>query len=190
VLDCIIIGGGPAGLTAAVYLARFCRSLLVINSGESRARLIPKSHNYPGFKGIGGLELLDRLREQAMQYEVPLERGTVDALRIQGERHFTAHVGEKEFSSRSVILATGIVDKEPLLEVGGKDCQNVIRYCPICDGYDARDRHVAVLGGAEAAKKAAFLRTFTKDVAWFTEDASAAGKRQGAAQSKQWAQYT
>ena len=57
-LDCLIIGGGPAGLTAATYLARYRRIARVIDSGESRARQIPLSHNYPGFKGIAGPDLL------------------------------------------------------------------------------------------------------------------------------------
>ena len=70
-MDCLVIGGGPAGLTAAVYLARFRRDVAVIDSGESRARLIPKSHNYPGFAdGIGGQQLLELLREQADGYGV------------------------------------------------------------------------------------------------------------------------
>src|SRR5215217_2362317 len=64
-LDCLIIGGGPAGLTAAVYLARFRRKVVVVDSGSSRASLIPASHNYPGFPdGVGGEELLARLRCQ------------------------------------------------------------------------------------------------------------------------------
>ena len=73
-IDCLIVGGGPAGLTAAIYLARYRRSMRVIDGGQSY-RLIPTSHNYPGFKGVGGVELLQRLREQAMRYDVPLEAG-------------------------------------------------------------------------------------------------------------------
>ena len=79
-LDCLVVGGGPAGLTAAVYLARYRRSFRVIDAGDSRARLIPTSHNYPGFKDIGGPELLQRLREQALSYDAPLERNNVDFL--------------------------------------------------------------------------------------------------------------
>ena len=66
-LDCLIIGGGPAGLTAAIYLARFRRRCLVLDAGASRASYIPNSHNYPGFPpGISGPDLLARLREQAV----------------------------------------------------------------------------------------------------------------------------
>jgi hypothetical protein len=69
--DCLIIGGGP--LTAAIYLARYRRAAVLIDDGASRAALIPASHNYPGFKGIAGPDLLSRLREQALLYGANLE---------------------------------------------------------------------------------------------------------------------
>jgi thioredoxin reductase (NADPH) len=62
------------------------------------------------------------------------------------------------------------VDREPCFEVKGGDPRNVIRYCPICDGFEAMDRKIAVLSGEEAARKAAFIRTFTKNVLWFTDE--------------------
>jgi thioredoxin reductase (NADPH) len=61
-VDCLIVGGGPAGLTAAIYLARYRRDAVLVDEGTSRAKLIPASHNYPGFKGIAGPDLLARLR--------------------------------------------------------------------------------------------------------------------------------
>lgn len=173
-LDCLIIGGGPAGLTAAVYLARYRRTLRLVHSGASRARLIPTSHNYPGFKGVGGEELLQRLREQALQYDVAFEQGTVEELSIEAQNGFRARVGQHVHSARTVMLATGIADRKPSMAITGGDPRNVVRYCPICDGYEATDRKVAVLGGPEAAKKACFIRTYTKDVSWFTDDASTA----------------
>ena len=168
-LDCLVIGAGPAGLTAAIYLARFRRSIRVIDAGHSRAKLIPTSHNYPGFKGVGGPELLEKLREQARQYEVPLEAGNVEALRINQSRVFCALAGTNEVQARTVILATGIVDKKPSMTVRSGDPRDVVRYCPVCDGFEATDRKIAVLGGEEAAKKALFLRTFSRDVWWFTD---------------------
>ena len=72
-IDAVIIGGGPAGLTAAIYLARYRRKVLVIDSRESRAALIPATHNYPGFaNGISGLKLLNALIKQAKTYGVQI----------------------------------------------------------------------------------------------------------------------
>lgn len=80
-LDCVVIGGGPAGLTAATYLQRFHRDLLVLDSGASRARWIPTTHNCPGFPfGVAGPDLLDKLRAQAQAYDARIERERVDRL--------------------------------------------------------------------------------------------------------------
>ena len=78
--DCVIIGGGPAGLLAATYLARYRRHTCVIDAGASRARKIPSSHNYPGFLQIGGTEILRRLRDQAEKYGVELLNEEVTSL--------------------------------------------------------------------------------------------------------------
>src|SRR3546814_1439186 len=81
-LDCLIIGAGPAGLTAALYLARYRRRIAVVDAGNSRAALIPATHNYPGFPdGIPGRDLLVRLQAQAAQYDVQVRPDTVDELR-------------------------------------------------------------------------------------------------------------
>src|ERR1044072_3312698 len=103
-LDCLIIGAGPAGLTAAIYLARFRRSIRVIDGGHSRANLIPTSHNYPGFKGVGGPELLQRLREQALRYDVPLEHGIVESLQLDEPLGFRARGDKQELQTRTVVL--------------------------------------------------------------------------------------
>jgi thioredoxin reductase (NADPH) len=169
--DCLIVGGGPAGLTAAVYLARYRRTICLVDSGESRASLIPQSHNYPGFKGIGGIELLRRLKEQTAQYAVPCEHGVVTALMREADGTFRARLGAKEIRARFVVLATGIVDRKPRIEgCASNESNEAIRYCPICDGYEAIDRRVGVIGGAAAARKAAFMRTYTRDVLWFSAD--------------------
>jgi thioredoxin reductase (NADPH) len=164
--DCLIIGGGPAGLTAAIYLARYRRRVLVLDSGHSRAAWIPTSHNYPGFEdGIGGPDLLARLAEQADQYGAELRRGEVTKLARDGDL-FVATAEGKQARARRVLLATGIVDETPLMP-GLKDAvyEGALRFCPICDGYEAQNERIAVLGHVETAwRKAIFLRTYSKDV--------------------------
>ena len=85
-LDCLVVGGGPAGLTAAIYLARFRRNFRVIDAGDSRASWIPLSHNHAGFPdGISGDALLARMRAQAERYGAVIERGEVSRLeRLDG----------------------------------------------------------------------------------------------------------
>src|SRR3954449_10356965 len=80
-LDCIIVGGGPGGLTAAIYLARFRRRFVLVDAGQSRASWIPRSHNHPGFPdGVGGSELLQRMRDQLAGHGGMVQSGTVTAL--------------------------------------------------------------------------------------------------------------
>jgi thioredoxin reductase (NADPH) len=173
-LDCLIIGGGPAGLTAATYLARFHRTVLVIDDGRSRAELVASSHNYPGFKGISGSDLLTALRAQVRQYGVAVEHQTATALRAddQGTSLITTLADGTTISARRVLLATGIIDETPALPGLQKLVyQGALRFCPICDGYEARDRRIGVLGPARLApKKAIFLRTYSRDITLLLTD--------------------
>ena len=164
--DCLIIGGGPAGLTAAIYLARFRRKVIVVDDRKSRAALIPESHNYPGFTGgVPGPELLAALRRQAEQYGAILRHERITEL----QRHdggFSATGQEGRLEAATVLLATGIVDEAPELP-GLRDAiyRGALRFCPICDGYEAMDQHIGVLGRADVAcKKALFLRTYSRRV--------------------------
>jgi thioredoxin reductase (NADPH) len=165
-VDCLVIGAGPAGLTAAIYLARFRRSLAVVDSGHSRASLIPVSHNYAGFpEGVNGNELLVRLREQATRYGTPLTHGTVDSLAMEGGV-FVAALGDERIRARNVVLATGVVDKEPEMPNLREAIRaGVIRLCAICDGFDVLDEKIAVYGPAAGAlEHALFMRTYSAEV--------------------------
>jgi thioredoxin reductase (NADPH) len=164
--DCLIIGGGPAGLTAAIYLARYRRRIVLFEDGESRASMIPESHNYPGFPGgISGPGLLGALRKQATTYGVRQISARITELKREGGG-FTATSGGQEIKARFVLLATGIVDERP--DLPGLDeavAKGSIRYCPVCDGYEAVDQRIGVLGhGDDASSKAKFLRTYSNDV--------------------------
>src|ERR1044072_7035636 len=105
--DCLVIGGGPAGLTAAIYLARFHLKLKVIDAGGSRASWIPCTRNHAGFPdGISGTELIARMKAQAQLYGAAIESERVTRLdRIEGG--FCATSGSGAATARSVLLATG-----------------------------------------------------------------------------------
>src|SRR6195952_312172 len=114
--DCLIIGGGPAGLTAAIYLARYRRNIIVFDKGDSRAALIPESHNYPGFpEGISGRDLLHNLRRQAANYQIKIVNAEVTNLRRESAGFVAESDNDHRVNARFVLMATGIIDKSPKL---------------------------------------------------------------------------
>jgi thioredoxin reductase (NADPH) len=165
-LDCIVIGAGPAGLTAATYLERFHRDIVVLDAGASRARWIPTTHNCPGFPfGVGGVQLLEKLRTQACTYGARIVEARVDRLERDG-RGFVALAGERHWRARCVLVATGIVDAMPPIDDLEQAIDaGVVRLCAICDGYEASDERIAVYGALDSAlRHALFLRTFSRHV--------------------------
>jgi thioredoxin reductase (NADPH) len=169
-LDCLIVGAGPAGLTAAVYLARFRRHVLLADAGQSRARWIPVSQNTPGFPGgIHGETLLGELRDQAARFGVEARPCKVTGLERDGD-HFVATVGKDRIAVAKVILATGVVDGLPPIDgVEAAIKAGIVRLCAICDGLETDGRRVGVYGPAESATgHARFMRTFCTDVTAIT----------------------
>jgi thioredoxin reductase (NADPH) len=170
--EILIVGGGPAGLMAAIYLARFRRDVRIIDAGASRAALIPRSHNLPGFPdGVPGRELLARMQTQVMELGVPIIRGEVTSLE-QTDGHLLAHHGGAETAAQRVVIATGIVDRQiPFPDWVDAVARGLLRYCPICDAYEAIDRRIAVLGPLDhGGPKALFLRTYTADITLIPSD--------------------
>lgn len=170
--DAVIVGAGPAGLTAATYLARFRRRVLVLDGGQPRAAWIPESHNTPGFPaGIGGPELLARLRAQALEFGAEIRPGLAEGLEPM-DRAFRIRTGEAPYQAAAVLLATGVADHLP--DLPGLDAairDSRVRLCPICDAYEAIDGRLAVLGsGAFAGREAEFLRTYSADVTILAPD--------------------
>ena len=169
-LDCLIVGGGPAGLTAAIYLARFHLDILVIDGGKSRASWIPCTRNHAGFPdGISGTELLQRMRDQAQKYGARIETEFVTRLERDADSElFTATWGSGSATARTVLLATGVTNRRPPMDEELHDdalVRGLIRYCPICDGYEVTDKKVGVIGSdSNGVAEALFLRSFTVDV--------------------------
>ena len=166
--DCLVIGGGPAGLTAAIYLVRFHLSLKLVDAGKSRASWIPCTHKHDGYPGgISGKELIARMKEQAQMYGASIVSGRVTRLdRIDGG--FRAEWGEGSVTARKVLLATGLTNRRPPMDEDLHDealSRGLIRYCPICDGYEVTDKRVGVIGsGSHGVAEAVFLRGFTQDI--------------------------
>ena len=164
--EILIVGAGPAGLTAATYLARFRRRVLVADGGAPRACWIPVSHNMPGFpQGITGDAILKRMTEQAAEYGAVIEGGRVESLTRDGDG-FMARLNGREVRVRAVLLATGVVDHHPDLPGVERAIErSLVRICPICDGYEAIDKAVAVIGDDDKGlREAAFLRTYSDRV--------------------------
>ncbi len=174
--DCIIIGGGPAGLTAAIYLARFHLKIRLFDCGSSRAALIPCTHNHAGFPdGIAGKELLARMLAQAEKYGAVREAAEVTGLRLL-DQGFGVRMGEREVGARTVLLATGVVNHRPKMDPALHDAalaRGLIRYCPICDGYEVTDKKIGIIGtGDHGAREAIFLRGYSADVTLVAPEAA------------------
>lgn len=168
-IEVIVIGAGPAGLTAALYLARYRRDILVIHDATTRAARIPKTHNAPGFPdGIAGPELIDRMTGHAATYGARFE--TAEIVRIRrNEGGFELRSSDgKAWVARAVILATGIALNAVRLPHDVHEqaiADGVLRYCPVCDGYEHRDMNIGVIGcDSSGAAEALFLRQFSKRV--------------------------
>ena len=164
--DIIIIGAGPAALTAATYLGRFRRPTLVLDGGASRARWIPTSHNMPGFPaGISGAEILAHLRNQAGRYGAQIRPGVVESIeRI--DDGFELDLGIERLRARYILLATGVRDRLPPLEGTAEAVlRSVIRVCPICDAFEAIGKRIAVISDNDKGEREAeFLKTYSNHV--------------------------
>ncbi|WP_250497505.1 NAD(P)/FAD-dependent oxidoreductase [Caballeronia sp. ATUFL_F1_KS39] len=186
--DCVVIGGGPAGLTAALYLARFRRSTLVIDAGQSRASRIPIVRNLAGFEGgISGKELIVKMRRQVDCYPVPIIAGRVVAIRQVSAGFVVDYRSSGDADRQSalahrVLLAFGIRDRLPPI-VGAERLteKGLLRLCAICDGFEAQGKRAAMLGSASRAlSHALFFRTFCRQVAVVAPDLSALTQEQRA----------
>lgn len=171
-LDVLVVGAGPAGLTAGIYLRRFQRTIAIADAGRSRARLIPLSRNYPGFpEGIAGEALLRRLRTQLAAVDGTVLDGTVEGL-VREDGGFVARLDGGTVRARAVLLATGVVDREPALPgIAALRERGLLRQCPICDGYEFAGRRIGVIGGdAHAMRVALFLSDYSESLTLFSID--------------------
>jgi thioredoxin reductase len=151
VYDVVVVGGGPAGLSAATWLARYRRSVLVIDSCEYRNRWVTQSHGYLGSDSADPMALLVTARAQVSRYPtVVFCDDEATTARRDDQGRFVVGVGNQEFVALRMVLATGVVDQFPDV-VGFFDHYGIsVFHCPTCDGYEAKDRTVVVLGWSES----------------------------------------
>ncbi|MBK9290701.1 MAG: thioredoxin-disulfide reductase [Bacteroidetes bacterium] len=152
--DSIIIGAGPAGLTAGIYLSRAKANVLILDSGVAGGQMVLTHEiaNYPGFESISGYELATRMKNQAKNFGCKLMSGvSIEAIDFESERKWLRLTNGKEFTSDSIILATGGRSKS--LGVPGEDKfrGRGISYCATCDGDFFTGKTIAVVGGGNTA---------------------------------------
>lgn len=181
VFDTLIIGGGPGGLTAAIYLRRFTRNVALVDKGNSRLGWIPVSHNYPGFPdGINGQRLLEQLRLQLGNYGGHVIPGEITGLRVEDGLFVGDCCGPDgdltRLRANTVLLATGVADAGmPVERWEEAVAAGAVRLCPVCDGYDVIDRRIAVATSeVNPVGHALFMRSFSSDVLLFQRADSSA----------------
>ena len=157
--DIIIIGAGPAGLTAAIYALRANKSVLILEKSSFGGQMTfsPKIENYPGFISVSGTELADSLVEQALAQGAEVELEEVVEISLNGDGTKTVKTDCGEHTARAVVVATGA--KHRLLGVKGETelVGNGISFCAVCDGAFHAGKNIAVIGGGNSALQEAIL---------------------------------
>lgn len=144
--DVTVVGGGPAGLSAAIVLARSLRSVLVVDAGEPRNAPSPAAHNVLGHEGIAPHDLLARGRSEAVGYGVEFRNDRVHEIdRASGDFAVTFADGES-VRTRRIVLATGVVDELPDVPGLRDEWGHRVLHCPYCHGWEVRGTRVGVLG--------------------------------------------
>jgi thioredoxin reductase len=165
VYDVIIIGGGPAGLSAALVLARCRRLLLLCDNGQPRNARSSSLHGFLSRDCVPPLELLRLGREELKPYGVAPRQATVTGLALVGDAFEATLDGQEKVRARMALIATGVRDHPP--DIPGLDeCYGVtVHHCPYCDGWEHRDKALAVIGrGTSGAGLSLSLKTWTSRV--------------------------
>ena len=164
----VIIGSGPAGLTAAIYAARANLEPLLIEGSEPGGQLTLTTmvENYPGFPdGIMGPQLMEDTKKQAERFGTEILSGYVDRVEL-GEKPFKVFVDKQEFQAKTIIISTGSSAKLIGMENERRLMGHGVSTCATCDGFFFRDKKIAVIGGGDSAmEESTFLTKFASDVA-------------------------
>ena len=171
-IDVAIVGGGAAGLSAALVLGRARRNVLVLDAGQPRNAAAPHAYGFLGHDGISGTELLHRGRAEVRGYGVAIVDTRVLDLTPTADERFIVTTSVGVWEARSIVLATGLTDALPpidgLAEIWGVDAAE----CQFCHGWEVRDRAIAVVGTTDKLPRtAASLTQWSRDVTLISSDA-------------------
>jgi thioredoxin reductase len=169
--DCIVVGAGPAGLSAALILGRARRNVLVLDSGEPRNRAARAMHGVLGHDGLDPAALRARGAQELARYGIEVIAEDVDPA---SARTIDGGVELDGRRARTLILATGLIDRTPAIE-GFEAIYGVSAHtCPYCDGWEHRDKRIAVLASGDAARHLGrMLRQWSGDVVVVTDGGTA-----------------
>ncbi len=161
--DIIIVGGGPAGLCAAVYARRANKSVLILEKNAFGGQIVfsPKVENYPGFESVSGSELADKLVSQALSQGADVEVETVTSVRVDGNMKLVETEEGNLYEAWSVILANGAKHRHLGLPNEEKFIGDGISFCAVCDGAFYKNKTVALVGGGNSALQEAILLSET-----------------------------
>jgi thioredoxin reductase len=170
--DCIVVGGGPAGLSASLFLARYRRRTLTFHHNRPRNQYAEGVHGFLGHHGISPAELLARGRDEVTTHGGLIIEGCVNGIEQLSNQHFRVYTDgdRRTFDARRILLATGLRDVTPDCS-GFRDFYGVsVHHCPDCDGYECIDKRIAVLGsGTKSVGFALSLLTWTNKITLITD---------------------
>src|SRR6185503_3360431 len=168
--DCIVIGAGPAGLSASLFLARYLRRTLTFHHNSPRNEYAHGVHGFLGHDGIRPFELLARGRDEVTSYGGLIIEACVDTVEKVSSEQFRVRTGEKSFEARRLLLATGLRDLTPDCPGFREFYGSSVHHCPDCDGYEVKDKRVAVVAHDDnAAGFTANLLTWTRHITLLTD---------------------